>query len=501
MNKKQKTKLSKSEFILIILALFYLVSRLTNLTLLPIFNDEAMYLNWGRLIAGDFKNNLWISLTDGQQPLFIWLVALSYWFGASNWLWMGRIISVMAGLGSLLSLFLLGKELFNKRIGFWLATLYLISPFILWYDRLTIKDSFLNLLAILVFYFSVRQAKTNFWRYSLFSGLVLGMALLTKSIAYFFVGLYPLTVFLLISFLKKKREGKSQLIKVLAAYILAGIVQATMYLSPLSQNIGPKNAVFLLSFAEIFHFPLSLWRNNLYSTLIWWRDYYQFPLLFLGLTGFILLLKNKGKILTFILLSWILLPILFEILTAKIYIPRYFLFTFTSSAILAAYGIEEIIKRLKNKALIFSFVFLALLPSLFLDAQMLFAPLEAKLPQVERWQYINGWPSGFGIEKLVNYLKSSYLAKNPKLLIITEKETLVSSALPLYFKNYPQIEIKREFELEEPLPQDTSYLKESDRSVVIVLHHHQEIPNSWQGKVVALIYRYDPQLKFLVIKP
>ena len=48
------------------------MTRLTKLTLIPIFTDEAIYLRWAQIALGDPRWRF-ISLIDGKQPLLIWL--------------------------------------------------------------------------------------------------------------------------------------------------------------------------------------------------------------------------------------------------------------------------------------------------------------------------------------------------------------------------------------------------------------------------------------------
>jgi len=500
MNRK---KIDYSKLILFSLIFSYFISRLINLDNLPIFNDEAMYLNWGRLIIENPKENLFVSLTDGQQPFFLWLTAISYWLGKSSFLFYGRLISVLAGLGTMSLMYLIGKELFNRNVGIISVFLYLMVPFTLWYDRLAVKDGFLMFLSALIFYFALKQTKQKNWAPVLGAGLALGTALLTKSIAYFFIFLYPLVVFLF-ALSKEKKISKvlvSQTKKIIAALVIAFFIQSLIYFSPLSNQIGPKNSVFLLSPAEILQLPLQLWRNNLYSTVIWWQQYYQAPILILGAIGLWLLLKEKNKYKLLALSAWIGLPIIFEILTAKIYIPRYFLFTFVAFGVLVAFGLERILNLIKSRnfqIILFALVFL---PSLWLDKKILFKPAAAPLPQIERWQYFEGWPAGYGLTDLTSFIQKEYLQKGKELLIITEKETLASSGLALYLADYPNLKISRVFDLGTKLEEQSFPLFEKEKEVLVVIHHNQKIPDSWPVKEVARIARLDSDQYFFVLKP
>ena len=59
-----------------LILVLYLVSRLTNLLALPIFNDEAFFIWAGRQIAADPVRNIFLNFADGKEPLFFWLFSL-----------------------------------------------------------------------------------------------------------------------------------------------------------------------------------------------------------------------------------------------------------------------------------------------------------------------------------------------------------------------------------------------------------------------------------------
>lgn len=80
----------------------YWITRLINLTILPIFTDEAIYIRWGQIVLGD---PVWkfISLTDGKQPLFIWLMAPLLKV-ITDPLVAGRLVSIISGFFGLLGM-------------------------------------------------------------------------------------------------------------------------------------------------------------------------------------------------------------------------------------------------------------------------------------------------------------------------------------------------------------------------------------------------------------
>ncbi|MCX6792160.1 MAG: hypothetical protein NT149_03940 [Candidatus Gottesmanbacteria bacterium] len=77
------------------LAVLFFVTRLTNLTKLPIFTDEAIYIRWSQIGSRD-PNWRFISLVDGKQPLFTWIMMVFLRF-IRDPLVAGRLVSVLAG--------------------------------------------------------------------------------------------------------------------------------------------------------------------------------------------------------------------------------------------------------------------------------------------------------------------------------------------------------------------------------------------------------------------
>src|SRR5689334_17497095 len=113
----------------------YSLTRLTNLTKLPIFTDEAIYIRWSQIGSRD-ANWRYISLVDGKQPLFTWVMMVFLRF-ISDPLVAGRLVSVAAGLFTAVGLWFTTKELFKSKTAAYIASfLYVIIPFGLMYDRM-----------------------------------------------------------------------------------------------------------------------------------------------------------------------------------------------------------------------------------------------------------------------------------------------------------------------------------------------------------------------------
>lgn len=107
-------------------ALFF-SSRLINLTLIPIFTDEAIYIRWGQIALQDPVHRF-ISLEDGKQPMFVWLMLPALKL-ISDPLMAGRLVSVFSGSLTLVGLIALSWKLFGEKIGWLTGFIYIISPF------------------------------------------------------------------------------------------------------------------------------------------------------------------------------------------------------------------------------------------------------------------------------------------------------------------------------------------------------------------------------------
>ena len=183
-------KKNKNYLYLGIILVFYFISRLVNLNSLPVFGDEAIYVRWAQIIKS-VDTLRFIPLTDGKQPLFMWLNAATLKFIVDP-LIAGRIISVFAGAGILTLLFLITNSLIAPL-------LYLFVPFSFFFDRLATADNLLSFFGLFSFFLSLKLAQKPAWDKAMVLGAVLGLAWLTKSPAIYFI---VLSLFTYVAFKK-----------------------------------------------------------------------------------------------------------------------------------------------------------------------------------------------------------------------------------------------------------------------------------------------------------
>ncbi len=152
---------SKSVVIILLLTGLYLFTRLVNLDQMPIFVDEAGFIVWAKRGLLD-RHQLFASIVeDGKPPLHIWGMIPFLKLFPQNLLYGARIFSVVTGCIGAIGFYLLSKELFGKKTAYISIVLYIVSPFILLYDRLALTDSAVNAAGVWILFLSILLAKKD----------------------------------------------------------------------------------------------------------------------------------------------------------------------------------------------------------------------------------------------------------------------------------------------------------------------------------------------------
>src|SRR5688572_8408086 len=101
--------------------------RIYNLTILPVFADEAIYIRWSQIMSSE-PTLRFLPLSDGKQPFFMWIL-MFFVKRLDDPLFAGRMISAVSGMGSMVGLFFLTYYLFKSKLSALLAVfLWALSP-------------------------------------------------------------------------------------------------------------------------------------------------------------------------------------------------------------------------------------------------------------------------------------------------------------------------------------------------------------------------------------
>ena len=173
--------------------LFAVFIRTYNLTSIPVFADEAIYIRWAQVMQAE-PTLRFLPLSDGKQPLFMWTV-IPFLKLFTDPLVAGRMVSVATGIGSLVGIFILSYILFkNKAVSLAASLIYAISPFTVFFDRMALVDSMLTFFGLWTIIFALLTAKFERLDTAMLTGFALGGAALTKSPSLFFALLIPSTI-------------------------------------------------------------------------------------------------------------------------------------------------------------------------------------------------------------------------------------------------------------------------------------------------------------------
>lgn len=412
-------------FISIFLVFLYFFSRIQNLTSIPVFCDEAIYIRWAQIIQSE-ENLRFVPQSDGKQPLFMWINAITLKL-FSDPLVSGRIISVLSGFGIALlisfitvilvnykdkqdKIFLFLKNSLSKNYFLFLFVflVYCLTPFAFFFDRLALADNLLSLFGVLSLFLLLLLSKFPSLGLSLLLGFSLGLAWLTKSPAIYFIVLSFLT-FIFFN-IKKFKIWFYPLISSFIGFLIYNILR----LGPQFHQIALRNRDYVWTISEILKHPLDPLKPHLSNALDLYLRYLSWPILILFLIGLIIYIKNNWKLDIrnyIVLFAWWLLPLIANSALAKVFTARYILFTLPPLLILISLSLWTLFKKINNnllKIIIFILLFISNINFIY---NISVDPFEQTLASSETG-YLEGWTSGWGIKEAADYLKEKSSTSN-----------------------------------------------------------------------------------------
>jgi 4-amino-4-deoxy-L-arabinose transferase-like glycosyltransferase len=479
--------------LLLALGAAYLATRLTHLDRLPMVSDEGTYITWGvrALYARGFED--WLaSLEDGKQPLLAWLMP-PFLASLPDRLLAGRLVSVSTGLVNLALLAVLARHLAGPAAAWLAAALYVVAPIAVIHDRMALYDSLVTATALGVLWAALAWSERPGPLRTALLGLAMGLALLTKSSALFFVALVPVVVGLW------RPDALRRWWLLAQAFFLAAAIYSVLFLSPLVGNIQDGNFQrYSLTAAELLQLPLALWWSNSIFIVEVAITYLGWPLALLaaaGLAGGMWRGGRAGRLLA----VWTLAPLLAFVLTAKLIYSRYVVFCLISALIPAAQALATVAGagRLCGRAcdrradplrgpvaplrLLWAppapwrrgaaamLGLATVLPGLSFAAALATDPAAAPWMNdrryiTDRFQYVESNYAGYGLREIVDYLRD--LARSRPLVVVTRAATgMPRDGVSAYLLAWPNIHLAT---VPETLAVEHYLEREPDKTYVLV---------------------------------
>ncbi len=402
--------------------------RLINLTILPVFADEAIYIRWSQIMSSE-PTLRFLPLSDGKQPLFMWIL-MFFVKRMSDPLFAGRLLSVVSGVGSMIGLFFLTYYIFKSRLSAIFASiLWALSPLSLFFDRMALVDSMLTCFGVWTLFLSLVMVDTLRLDMAMLLGFALGFAGLTKSPALFFAALIPVAVILL----KKPKDLLKYAGLLVVAYIIAFAMYNIQRLGPNFNMLTSRTGDYVFPLSRILVYPTDPIRYNLPTSFSWLWAMGPIGLGFLALIGLILNFKRYIKY-VLILGVWLLAPFIYEAEFAKSFTLRYILFLVPPLYVFAAGAFNKVSGKWKYLTIAALVVFIV--QAGVFDYYLLTNPVKANFPLRDRMGYFQEWTSGIGIKETADYIRDIN-SKNPGKQIVVGTEGYFGT-LPDGFAMYVQ---------------------------------------------------------------
>lgn len=458
--------------------------RIYNLTIIPVFADEAIYIRWAQIMR-NVPELRFVPLSDGKQPLFMWMV-IPFFKLFEDPLFAGRMVSVLCGIGTTVGVFVLSSLLFfdSRKVGklsvsenqksqkirksdmsespnlrssdspsilsflknvrweipLLASFLYAISPFAIFFDRLALADAMLSMFGIWTFIFSLLAVRYQRLDASMLAGFMLGGAFLTKSPALYFALLVPMTV-LFFEWGNKKGRYKRGIITVLLWSVTLAIGYGFYNILRLGSNfqmLSSRNLDYVYPVKHILESPFDPLKPFLMEVGRWFWIMGPGVFILLVICGVTLNAKKYPRQIIFLtVLSFA--PILASAEYAKVFTARYIFFSIPYLMILAA----TFLLVTKKKVILFGAFGIFILHSLFIDYLYLTDPQNAPLPRSERSGYLEEWTAGYGIKEVSEFLRSE-CACDPKIKVVVGTEGYFGTlpdGLQMYMNDMPQVTI------------------------------------------------------------
>lgn len=417
-----------------LLLLAFLAVRTYHLTRLPIFIDESLHLFWSLRVREEpgFER----PLRDGK-PLQSLVMAFTV-PGASDPLWAGRFTSVLVGAVGLWAAWRIGRRLFDERTGLAAAVLYLACPFTLFYDRMALSDVYLSTFAALMLLASIALARDPRPSNGLWLGLALAGCVLSKVPGLMLAPLPLAAAFLL----PPRRPGLGRALGL--AYAVAAVLAAYPAWYFLAHSGQIQKAAGVEEEVEMS----DLLVDNLGDAVRWLWAYWTWPVTIAGLAGVArgIVLRRGPELL---LAAASLTPVAVFVSLSFYWYPRYILFATVPFLVLAARAlvlVAERAARVAGRPPVWLAALLAavLVPAIRFDAALLEDPAKAPLPRLERFQYVDGFSSGYGCPEAVAWLRGELAASAGRITVAAEtpgRRTLFL-CLRTYFMEEPRVEMR-----------------------------------------------------------
>jgi hypothetical protein len=196
----------------------------------------------------------------------------------------------------------------------------------------------------------------------------------------------------------------------------------------------------------------------------------------IGLVGLFLLFKKERNLFYYIsaCLAGSYLGIAF---LNKVLFPRYLIFIAAMLLLTAAFALRKLVARKLATAL-----FAIAAAGIFFNYPIIFDYANIPFPPVDRGQYLEAWPAGWGIREIVDYARAKS-AEKPVLLVGEGNFGMSGDVLDSSLKSSDNIGVSGYWPLDDAALKKHQTDLES-KHVYVVFSHRSDFPKDWPIRLI-----------------
>lgn len=373
----------------------------------PAFEDEGSQLRliWRILEAGE-----WLRPLGEGKPLEAWPMVPLVRF-APQPLAAIRGLHVLCGIIGAVLTYQLAAQVTDRRTAFACGLLFVTCPFVVYLQRFAHSDILMCTAGVWVLLSIVRLVATPTWRGATALALALVLAALSKlPVGFIFLTSMPLALLLMPTHERRAILSPPVLVKVIAAHVPAVLLALTVIgvaVVRMQRGQEPGFGVQDLfgiglgryhGIAAVIGVPRPSLIGELTAQLSW-------PVVALGLIGLAAsALFNDWRQRWLIVVG--LAPMLGIGWLTSFWFSRYLLFTLPPLVVAAASGWHALSLRVPRFPRTVEFAAVALCVGFMglQSARLVLDPLTAQWSPTDRFQYFEGWGSGYGYPEAAQFL-------------------------------------------------------------------------------------------------
>ncbi len=378
-----------------------------NLDSLPVFLDEAAHIWWARLV---WEWQPFHAASDGRLLNVLW--AAVFWpFNSSVWVTRGAtVLLTTVGFAALLAL---SQRFLPRPAATVTAVTYAVVPFALFFERMQLPDTYATACFLILLWSSAELARSPHRRSNtVIAALALAASLLSKITSLVFVPVPALAALIIGCRYRWRAHARATL----RVYLLTAALLLPV-LTVLRAIAGSDLGLDLLA-RKTASSPAEMWAQAQFTGPMVWSYFHVLFTPWLWWTGLVTIaiaLWKRTRMSLYVCATALLglLPLISKsnpgFLEARFALPYVALLV-----LLMAAGAATLWKRVAQlgasiRITVVVIGIMALIPSIQFMRNTFGNPEVLELPRRDAWEYIRGWPSGYGFREIATQFNASGL--------------------------------------------------------------------------------------------